>query len=235
MKLIGITKHYGKTPALENLDLEIAEGEITAVLGASGAGKTTLLNVIARLTDFEGKIEESAEAQYARGGRKNCSYLFQSAKLLPNLTVEGNLKFVLPEHVWGDIPAILARVGLAGKEKRYPRELSGGEAQRVSIARAFLFPHDLLLMDEPFSSLDLGLKKSLISLVYELYAAQGGTIVFVTHDVHEAAMLARRAVVLGGGKVVGDVVLDEPYPRDFFAHSQAERALALMLAGENPS
>ena len=169
MKLVNVNKSYGKTQVLRDLNLEIEEGKITAILGASGAGKTTLLNVLARLTPFEGELTEA----------KQYSYIFQTPKLLPNLTAEGNLKFVLPKERWGDISEMLARVGLAGKENRYPRELSGGEAQRVAIARAFLFPHELLLMDEPFSSLDLGLKKTLLPLVYGLWKERGGTVVGV--------------------------------------------------------
>lgn len=222
MKLVNVNKSYGKTQVLRDLNLEIEEGKITAILGASGAGKTTLLNVLARLTPFEGELTEA----------KQYSYIFQTPKLLPNLTAEGNLKFVLPKERWGDISEMLARVGLAGKENRYPRELSGGEAQRVAIARAFLFPHELLLMDEPFSSLDLGLKKTLLPLVYGLWKERGGTVVFVTHDMHEAALLAHRVVVLGGGRVAADISVPEPFLRDFFGRSRTEERLFRLLAGE---
>ncbi len=223
MKITNLIKRYKDTVALDGLNLEIEDGKITAVLGGSGAGKTTLLNAIASLVPFEGGIE----------GAGRTSYLFQSDKLLPHLTAEGNLKFVLQKEDYGKIPSALARVGLAGKEKRYPHELSGGEKRRVAIARAFLFPCDTLLMDEPFSSLDLSLKRSLISLVSELWRESGKTVVFVTHDVREAVLLASRAVVLQRGKLTADVPLPAPYPRDFFLKCDEEETLVRALLEEN--
>ena len=159
------------------------------------------------------------------------SYLFQSPRLLPNLTAEENLRFVLPEERWGDIGGMLARVGLEGREKSYPRALSGGERQRVAIARAFLYPHEMLLMDEPFSSLDLALKKTLLELVSELWLERRETVVFVTHDVHEAAMLSHRAVVLHRGTVALDLAVEGDLPRDFFSRPPCEELLTKALMG----
>lgn len=223
MKLEHITKKYGGRTALSDVSLELCEGEITAVLGESGAGKTTLLNVLAGLTSYEGSVE----------GRGEFSYLFQSPKLLPNLTAEENLRFVLPKTQWAGVSDMLAKVGLAGREKSYPRQLSGGERQRVAIARAFLYPHELLLMDEPFSSLDLSLKKSLLELVASLWRERGDTVVFVTHDVHEAAMLSHRAVVLHRGTVALDIPVDGALPRDFCSRPPCEEALTKALMREN--
>lgn len=219
MRLEHIVKSYGKREVLRGIDLFAEEGKITAVLGESGAGKSTLLNVIAGLTDFSG----------ACTGAGRCSYLFQSPDLLPNLTVEGNLKFVLPRSVWGKIPAMLEAVGLAGRGNDRPRALSGGEAQRAAIARAFLYPHDTLLMDEPFSSLDLKLKASLIPLVIRLWQETGNTVVFVTHDVREAVLLSHRAVVLKEGRIAADVPVPSPFPRGFFARYAEEDALIRAL------
>lgn len=222
MILKDVCKKYGRITALDHVSLALNEGEITAVLGESGAGKTTLLNVLAGQTAFEGSVE----------GRKTCSYLFQSPKLLPNLTVEQNLKFVLPKSLHAAAGGILAKVGLAGRERAYPHELSGGERQRVAIARAFLYPHEMLLMDEPFASLDLSLKKSLIELVASLWAQSKNTIVFVTHDVHEAATLAHRAIVLKHGRIVADLAAEGAPPRDFFAHTPCEERLVHILTEE---
>ena len=232
MKLQNVGKRYGETAVLRNLNFEVREGEITAVLGESGAGKTTLLNILAGLTSYEGAVDGVNGAKPER--RARCSYLFQDSKLLPNLTAEGNCKFVLPESEWGKIGKTLARVGLGGRANAYPRELSGGERQRVAIARAFLYPHDILLMDEPFSSLDLAIKRSLINLVLELWQENGGTIVFVTHDVREAAVLAHRAMVLRAGEVALDIPVLDPFPRDFLEPSTAERLLVRALLGETP-
>ena len=222
MILKDVCKKYGRITALDHVSLALNEGEITAVLGESGAGKTTLLNVLAGQTAFEGSVE----------GRKTCSYLFQSPKLLPNLTADQNLKFVLPKSLHAAAGGILAKVGLAGRERAYPHELSGGEQQRVAIARAFLYPHEMLLMDEPFASLDLSLKKSLIELVASLWAQSKNTIVFVTHDVHEAATLAHRAIVLKHGRIVADLAAEGAPPRDFFAHTPCEERLVHILTEE---
>lgn len=222
MILKDVCKKYGRITALDHVSLALNEGEITAVLGESGAGKTTLLNVLAGQTAFEGSVE----------GRKTCSYLFQLPKLLPNLTADQNLKFVLPKSLHAAAGGILAKVGLAGRERAYPHEFSGGERQRVAIARAFLYPHEMLLMDEPFASLDLSLKKSLIELVASLWAQSKNTIVFVTHDVHEAATLAHRAIVLKHGRIVADLAAEGAPPRDFFAHTPCEERLVHILTEE---
>ena len=222
MILKDVCKKYGRITALDHVSLALNEGEITAVLGESGAGKTTLLNVLAGQTAFEGSVE----------GRKTCSYLFQLPKLLPNLTADQNLKFVLPKSLHAAAGGILAKVGLAGRERAYPHELSGGERQRVAIARAFLYPHEMLLMDEPFASRDLSLKKSLIELVASLWAQSKNTIVFVTHDVHEAATLAHRAIVLKHGRIVADLAAEGAPPRDFFAHTPCEERLVHILTEE---
>lgn len=213
MILKEVSKFYGEKAAIKDINCEIREGEITAVLGESGAGKSTLLNILAGLSVFDGEIDGEKGKKMRR--KTGCSYLFQDCKLLPNLTVEGNLKFVLPESEWGRIGDMLARVGLKGREKSHPYELSGGEKQRVAIARAFLYPHSLLLMDEPFSSLDLSLKKSLIELVLALWHEKKSTMVFVTHDVREAALLSHRALVLKRGKIVLDLPISASFPRDF--------------------
>ena len=121
--------------------------------------------------------------------------------------------------MWAEISQMLAKVGLAGREKSYPRQLSGGERQRVAIARAFLYPHDLLLMDEPFSSLDLALKKTLLGLVSALWRERRETVVFVTHDAEEAYMLSHRALVLSGGKIVADMREESQIPRPYGENS----------------
>lgn len=219
MKIINLTKRYQETVALDHINLEIEKGKITAVLGESGAGKTTLLNAIAGLNRYEGSIE----------GAERVSYLFQDSCLLPHLNAEDNVKFVLDKKDWGAVGEMLARVGLQGKEKRYPHQLSGGEQRRVAIARALLFPHDTLLMDEPFSSLDLSLKRTLLELVAGLCKERGETVLFVTHDVREAIFLSSRAIVLKNGKTVADISVPAAYPRDFLTHYPEEEALEKIL------
>lgn len=227
MILSNVCKNYGQNAVLRNLNCTFEEGKITAVLGGSGAGKTTLLRILAGLTSYEGTVDGAAGVRPVR--RKDCSFLFQESLLLPNLTAKENCKFVLGKEDRGNVGEMLARVGLKGKENAYPRELSGGECRRVAIARAFCYPHSILLMDEPFSSLDLALKRSLIELVCELWREKQSTVVFVTHDVREAVLLSHRAVVLKNGGLSCDTAIPAPFPRDFLDPPAEERVLTAAL------
>lgn len=192
MYIKNLKKSYKDTPVFQNFNLEVREGQVTCILGESGAGKTTLLNIIAGLTSYEGEVE-----------KVRCSYIFQEPRLVPNLTVFKNLSLVCKDE--GQISSMLARVGLTEKAQSFPIALSGGQAQRVAIARAFLFPSDVVLMDEPFSSLDLKLKIDMMNAFNEVRSANGGrTAVFVTHDIDEALYLADRIIVLSGGETIFD-------------------------------
>ncbi|MDE6075298.1 MAG: ATP-binding cassette domain-containing protein, partial [Clostridia bacterium] len=147
---------------------------------------------VAGLIDYEGEIT-----------KKSVSYVFQSSRLIPKLTVEDNLKFIGAD---GDNAAkMLEKVGLADKLNAFPAQLSGGEAQRVSLVRAFLKKSEVLLMDEPFSSLDLKTKLSVMELFKTLQSEEGRCTLFVTHDVDEAVFLADRIIVMHGGKVLKDL------------------------------
>ncbi|MDD4316565.1 MAG: ABC transporter ATP-binding protein [Clostridia bacterium] len=193
MKLVNINKSYGALKVLENFNMNFEEGEITCLLGPSGCGKTTVLNVISRLTDFEGEIKEPAD---------KISYIFQTQRLLPNLTVYGNLDFVLQGAEKDKairrqkIYDILSAVELDSWKDAYPGQLSGGMAQRVALARAFVYPSTLLLMDEPFKELDISLKKRLVAVFLKLWAKDKRTVVFVTHDIDEALLLADNITLL---------------------------------------
>ena len=199
MILDHVGKKYGDRTALEDITLELRDGEITAVLGESGAGKTTLLNILAGLISHSGTVE----------GRQPCSYLFQQPKLLPNLTAEGNLRFVLPKRQWDSARDMLEKAGLGGREKSYPRELSGGERQRVAIARAFLYPHDMLLMDEPFGAVDEITRKMLQAEITRIHRELGVTIVFITHDIREALTLGTHVIVMKDGHIEQDGTPEE--------------------------
>lgn len=191
MRIENLKKSYKDAIVFEHFNLEIEDGKVTCILGGSGAGKTTLLNVIAGLTSYEGAVD-----------KVRCSYIFQEPRLVPNLTVRKNLKLICNDDE--KINAVLARVGLAEKAESYPVALSGGQAQRVAIARAFLYESDVVLMDEPFSSLDLKLKKDMMQAFCEVRSASGRTAVFVTHDADEALFLADRIIVISDGKIIFD-------------------------------
>ena len=219
----NITRRFGALTVYENFSLSVEEGKIACILGASGCGKTTLLNMLAGILPFSGTIEPM----------QPCSYIFQQPRLVPNLTVFGNLRLVCRDDA--RIRDMLARVGLADKAAAYPIELSGGQAQRVSVARAFLHPSRLLLMDEPFSSLDTALKIRLMRLFADIWQEERRTVLFVTHDVEEAYMLAHRAIVLRGGKIAADIDCGGgPLPRPYGEGASIKGALlAALLEGES--
>lgn len=199
-KIENLSKKYKKLSVYENFHLTIEKGKILALLGESGSGKTTLLNCIAGLTAFEGDVP-----------KLKCSYVFQSPRLVPNLTVTENLKLICKDE--NKISDMLKKVRLEDKAESYPVKLSGGQAQRVSLARAFLFESDIILMDEPLTSLDLKLKKEMADLFLSMWQNDKRTVVFVTHDVDEAVTFAHRIIVLCKGKIMYDITPDELPPR----------------------
>lgn len=218
MKLC-ISKSYGEQVVFDGLELEIEEGKILCVLGESGGGKTTLLNILAGLTEYDGVID---------GVPERVGYIFQEPRLLPNLTVEGNLRYVGGGA--DEIETLLQKTELCAVRHKKPRALSGGEKQRVAIARAFLSGAELLLLDEPFSSLDTARKIRLSAVFAALWAAEKKTAVFVTHDVEEACMLAHRIVVIREGKIaldldMGQGELPRAYGENFAAKAQILTAL----------
>ncbi|MCD7729097.1 MAG: ATP-binding cassette domain-containing protein [Clostridia bacterium] len=215
--LKNVTKKYGGLTVYDGFNFDICEGQITCILGESGSGKTTLLNMLANLTPYEGEITN-----------KSCSYIFQSPRLLPNLTVRGNLSLVCKDRAAVD--DMIEAVGLKDKAGSYPVTLSGGQAQRAAIARAFLYPSEVILMDEPFSSLDLALKLKMAELFLSLWKGQRRTAVFVTHDADEALMLANRIAVLKGGKVKEEFFPEGEPCADLFARSgQRQKLLACLM------
>ena len=219
MKLC-ISKSYGENKVFENFALEIPEGEILCVLGESGCGKTTLLNILSGLTEYEGSIVPVVQ---------KAACVFQEARLIPNLTVEENLRYVGGRYAFTE--EILQKTELFELKDKRPKELSGGEKQRASFARAFLVDAPLMLLDEPFSSLDTARKIRLVKVFSELWKEKKPTVVFVTHDLEEAFMLAHRVVVLKGGQVVCDVVLpkcDLPRAYGVFATEKEQILKALI-------
>jgi len=189
--ITNLSKKYGNETIFEDFNLVFEKNKITGILGPSGAGKTTLLNLCSGLEQPDcGKIEGI--------NLQSISYIFQEPRLLPWRTVRENLRFVFKEKAIkkpgphdDDIDAILELVGLATVGDYYPQELSGGMRQRVSIARAFLYPSELLLMDEPFSSLDFSLKNRLIEDFLEIWEQDKRTVIFVSHNEDEIRRLAQ--------------------------------------------
>lgn len=190
ISLKNINKKYGDKTIFENFNLEIKKGEILGILGESGSGKTTLLNILSGLTDFEGTIENNFNKK---------SMVFQNDRLVPNLKVKENILLINKN---ANVDEILQKVGLLKSKDEYIKNLSGGMARRVALARALSYDAPILLLDEPFINLDLALKLKLINVVKEY--SQDKTVVFVTHDIKEAVLLSNRIMVLSDGKKVFD-------------------------------
>ncbi|OMB98171.1 sulfonate ABC transporter ATP-binding protein [Mycobacterium sp. NS-7484] len=206
----GLRKAFGDQQVLEDLELHIADGEFVAMLGRSGSGKSTLLRVLAGLDD---DVTGSVLVPRSR------AVVFQNPRLLPWRRALANVTFALSD-AGPDAPSRTARaraaleeVGLAEKVKAWPLSLSGGEAQRVSLARALVREPDLLLLDEPFGALDALTRLKMYGLLHELWARRHMAVLHVTHDVDEAILLADRVVVLSGGRVSLDRHVELPFPR----------------------
>lgn len=212
IEIKNFSKSYGKNAVYINFNLTLVDGKITCLLGSSGSGKTTLLNALAGLIKSEGSMP-----------KLKCSYIFQNPQLIPNLTVRRNLALVSDDGE--KIDKMLERVGLSAKAESFPVNLSGGEAQRVAIARAFLYKSDILLMDEPFSSLDLKLKKHIVDLFFEMWNEDKRTVLMVTHDIDEAAAIAERILVLLEGNIVFDYSPEAPVPRPLYKGGELREKL----------
>ena len=203
--------------ALQGLALTVGSGEFVAIVGPSGAGKTTLLNIVAGLDRrYEGHVAHAGDENGIREPR--IAYVFQTPRLMPWLTALDNVRLVLPQED-GSVEAareILVEVGLEGYEDAYPGQLSGGMRRRVALARAFSVEPGLLLMDEPFASLDDPLAWRLRGGLHELWSRHRPTVLFVTHDLTEALSLADRVLFLSPrpGRVVWDQPVELPRPRD---------------------
>ena len=227
----GVSKSFGRGEgrviALEGVDLDVHEGEFVCLLGRSGCGKSTLLSMIA------GLIEPTTGA-IDMGGRR-VGMMFQDANLFPWLTVEGNISLALrlsgtPKDEWADRTAeLLDMVHLPGMQQRRPHELSGGMRQRVALARSLAQDCQILLMDEPFAALDAITRDSLHDQIERVWAERKLTIVFVTHNVREAARLGDRVIVMrpAPGRIVEEVPVLLSRPRKMDDPMIATRAAAL--------
>lgn len=196
IKITNLTKKYGDNVIYQNFDMSIEKCKVTVILGESGSGKTTLLNVLAGLTDYDGKVE---------GVNEKPSIVFQSDRLLKNLSVKDNIKLVSPNLTDEQILQGLKDVGLENYADSYPKVLSGGMSRRVALLRAFNYNSNVLLMDEPFSSLDLAWKIRLINGIKAEQSSSPKTVVIITHDIKEAVLVADRIVVLERGKITLDI------------------------------
>jgi sulfonate transport system ATP-binding protein len=210
VRISELTRAYDARAVLDRIDLEIPEGQFVALLGHSGSGKSTLLRALAGLDhDVAGSGELHAP--------ERISVVFQDSRLLPWKRVLDNVLFgtrdTAADRERGR--AALAEVGLAGRERAWPTELSGGEAQRAALARSLVWEPELLLADEPFGALDALTRIKMHALLRQLWDRHRPTVLLVTHDVDEAIILADRVLVLEGGRIGVDLDIDLPHPRSY--------------------
>ena len=205
----GVTKTFGTTPVLCGVDLTVSPGELAAVLGPSGCGKTTLLRIVAGFDTVDaGEVVIDGQVVTASGSivapeHRRVGIVPQEGALFPHLSVAGNVGFGLPRGRRSDrVDEMLDLVGLGGYGTRMPAELSGGQQQRVALARALAPGPALVLLDEPFSALDTGLRAALRADVRRALHATGATAVLVTHDQQEALSTADVVAVLQAGTIV---------------------------------
>ncbi|SFR29782.1 NitT/TauT family transport system ATP-binding protein [Lentzea waywayandensis] len=216
--LSGVSHSFGGVHALDGIDLEVGEHEFVAVIGRSGCGKSTLLRLVAGLlTPSRGRILVAGSP--VTRPRRDVSVMFQRPALLPWRTVLANV--LLPTEILGlgdhrdRAHELLELAGLGGFEKRLPHELSGGMQQRVSLCRSLIQSPQVMLMDEPFSALDAITRTELSEELQRVQLARPRAVVFVTHSIDEAVLLADRIVVLSPrpGRIHRVVEVDLPRPR----------------------
>lgn len=207
VRVRALRRGFGDRVVLRGVDLDIAPGEFVALLGRSGSGKSTLLRALGELDhDIAGDGELTVPRER--------SVVFQDSRLLPWLEVLDNVTLGLsgPGAAQRGRDA-LAEVGLAGREKAWPRELSGGEQQRVALARSLVREPALLLADEPFGALDALTRIRMHGLLQDLCARHRPAVLLVTHDVDEAVLLADRVLVLDEGRIAVDLSIEQARPR----------------------
>jgi iron(III) transport system ATP-binding protein len=215
----NLVKSFGTTRAVAGVSLTVEPGELFAVLGPSGCGKTTLLRLIAGFerpdagTVVVGGRTMAGPGTFVPPERRRIGMVFQDYALFPHLDVAGNVAFGLRRGERDRVRSTLELVGLQHKADRYPHELSGGERQRVALARAIAPQPDVVLLDEPFSSLDATLRAGLRREVEIILREAGATTILVTHDQEEALSLADRLAVMREGRIVQVGPPEEVYTR----------------------
>ena len=206
---VGVSKRFGSTVALHPADLTIADGEFVVIVGPSGCGKSTLLRLLAGLeAPTTGTISiDGRDVTGLEPAERNVAMVFQSYALYPHLTVAENIAFPLKvarrpaAEIAAKVAAVAATLDLTALLDRRPRALSGGQRQRVSIGRAIVRDPAVLLLDEPLSNLDAGLRVRMRHEFARLHQALGATMIYVTHDQLEAMTLANRIVVMANGRI----------------------------------
>jgi sulfonate transport system ATP-binding protein len=212
VRINSVSIAFGERTVLENFDIEISAGEFVAIVGRSGCGKSTLLRSVVGLeTPQAGVITLGRVAE--RNGKPDVRVMFQDSRLLPWRRILPNVMLGLDPALAPRAQTVLAQVGLAERANDWPATLSGGQRQRVALARALVHDPNLLLLDEPLGSLDALTRIEMQQLIEDVWRSRGFTAMLVTHDVAEAISLADRVILIEGGRVALDEVVNIPRPR----------------------
>jgi len=210
LRIDGVTKSFGPQRVLRGVDLAVPPGSFTAILGASGSGKTTLLRIVAGFerpdggeVSLGGEVVDDAARRCVPSERRRIGYVPQEGALFPHLSVGRNVGFGLTRgpNRRARVDELLELVGLSGYRRRYPHQLSGGQQQRVALARALAIEPEIVLLDEPFASLDAALRASVRADVLGVLRRAGSTSILVTHDQDEALSMADQVAVLRQGVI----------------------------------
>ena len=208
VKLNNITKYFEESTALNDVSFNIKEGECLAVVGPSGSGKSTILRIIAGLLDpSSGEVFiDNKNMTYSKPKDRNLTFVFQNLALYPHLTVKQNIEFSIKKNMSKEkltthVETIANELDIFKHLNKRPHELSGGEQQRVALARSLATNADIILMDEPLASLDTSLKREITDLILRIKTEEKKTIIYVTHDHNEAMKLGDKILVLNDGEV----------------------------------
>ena len=220
LQVKGVSKSFEQEQIIKDISIELREGEIVSLLGVSGGGKTTLINIIAGLSEPDGG-KVYLENEDVTGKPGNVSYMLQKDLLLPYRTIVDNV--ALPLIIRGmkkkearqKAASYFEEFGLAGTEKKYPAQLSGGMKQRAALLRTYLFSEKVALLDEPFSALDMLTKSTVHEWYLDVMEKIKLSTLFITHDIDEAILLSDRIYLLTGrpGTITKEIVVREPKPR----------------------
>jgi putative spermidine/putrescine transport system ATP-binding protein len=249
VRLSHVSKSYGTTVAVDDFDLEVADGEFLTLLGPSGCGKTTTLRMIAGLVEPSGGriLFDDQDVTWLPPRRRNIGFVFQTPALFPHLTVADNIGFGLSVKgqrkaaIADRVDEMLEMVGLTGYGTRFPAQLSGGQQQRVALARVLATNPRVLLFDEPLSALDRNLRDTLKYSILDLQRRTAKTAIYVTHDQSEAFAISDRIVVMNNGRIeqIGtqtDIYLrpETRYVAEFIGANNGLRAKITARDGEGP-
>jgi NitT/TauT family transport system ATP-binding protein len=225
VELRNVAVSFGAFTAVANMTMAVRDGEFVAVVGPTGCGKSTILNVVTGLLKASAG-EVTVFGKPLRGLNSDSGYMLQQEAILPWKTAEDNVALGLifqgqkQAQAREKARAWLAKVGLRGFEKRYPHQLSGGQRKRVAMAQTLILEPKIVLMDEPFSALDIHTRRLMHRILLDLWQADRRSLVFITHDLEEAIVLADRVLVMSAGpasRIVGEVAIPLPRPRDVSA------------------